>query len=396
MQLTEDENINRQFIVFIFTVSFIYFTILLTTQIPSMKRNSDMLYSNALIPISELNKADQIYHLKLKNTLALFQSSEITSTQAILEMDNSLLSLEKIWQNYKNNFSYDEINYLEYALSEIYQLNKKYKAIQKKIETNKQIEPLSLTDLKKDSANIDLIIQKLISDELEIAKNKREKFIDSFNLFRTKIIIVLSVLVFSTLLYFSVKYKLLFHLSRKKVLLTNTKPKEVEYKDSLTSLYTRRYFNLIFNKKLENAKKNKEYIALIMIDIDYFKEYNNCYGYTQGDKTLLLMAEILKKLTNKKNDFIFRFNGEAFVILSTKTNEMKSLALTNKILQSVKEKQIDHNRSDIDTVLTVSVGMAYCKASAKTTQYSLISQADKMLVKAKENGRNRSAITKGK
>jgi len=379
-------------------ISIIYLVVLITLQISSMKNSLDELYLNSLLSISKLNEANKIYNINIQNNIHQVMNFTITPTQALLEMQKSLPIVEKIWENYEKNFSYeDKSEYLEYSLLEIREINNYFKEVNIWCSDIEQMQMLSLTDIDNKIAKANIIIQELIRYELEIAQDKRKSVISGFNNFIYQILFLLFIFTIFIIYYiYLIKNKQLLLKEELQKITANCEILDsLEYNDSLTSLYNRKYFNLLYKEKLEIAKKNEEFIALIMVDIDCFSEYNNLYGFNKGDDILITLANILIDISDK-NDFVFRFNGEAFVVLLTDTNEEKSVAFTNNILQILRDKKIEHKGSKIDNFLTVSIGMSYSQIDNTTTEYKLISDADKMLFTAKENGRNRAEITKGK
>jgi len=376
----------------------LYLITLVSIQISSMKKSLDQLYSNSFLAISELNKANKIYHVNIKNNLYQVLNLNITPTQALLDMKNSLPIVEKIWKDYEKNFQYgDKVEYLEYALSEIETINHYFNEINIWCSNIEQMQMLSLRDIDKKIAKANIIIQELINYELQIAQQKRLSVLEKFKTFIYQIIFLLFIMMLFIVHYiYQMNIKQLLLKKELQKITSNYELLEtLEYNDSLTSLYNRRYFNHIYKEELEIAKKDKKCITLIMVDIDCFKEYNSLYGYAKGDELLILIADILKDISDT-NSFIFRFNGEAFVILLTQADENRSIEFTKSISKTIREQKIEHKGSKTDNILTVSVGMAYSFIDDLTNEYSLISDADKMLSIAKENGRDRTEIHKGK
>jgi len=398
MYFIERLNIKNSLINIVKIIILIYLIILVAIQIGSMKKSLDQLYSSSLLSISELNKANKIYHMNIQNNIYQSINLTITPTQAILDMKKSLPIVKKIWQDYHNNFQHnDKMEYLDYAMLEIDSINNYFEEITVWCTEIKQMQMLSLREVDEKIDNVNIIIQELINYELQIAQEERECVVEKFQNFIYQIIFFLFIttLVIIRYIYFINNKQQLLKEELKKLTSNCQILETLEYNDSLTSLYNRRYFKQIYKEKLKEAKVNNSVIALIMIDIDCFSEYNNLYGYAKGDELLIRLADILKDIISS-DDYLFRFNGEAFVILLTQTDETKSIAFTQKISQIIKDKKIEHKGSKIDTILTVSVGMAYLKTDDTTTEYSLISQADKMLSSAKESGRDTTQISKGK
>ena len=391
MYFIEKLQINRDNIFNILKFAIIiYLAFLVIFQIASMKKSLDFLYGNSLISISALNKANAIYHINIQNNIYQSITLNITPTQALLDMKNSLPIVEKIWKDYEKRFQYnDKSEYLEYALLEIGNINNYFKQINRWCSNIENIQKLSLKEIDNEVAKADIIIQELLRYEHLMAQQERNKILLKFNNFIYQIILLLIIGVF-----FIIKY--IYSINNKQLLLKKEFQKiasncemldNLEYRDAITSLYTRRYFNYIYKEKIYLAKDNKSSIALIMIEIDYFTEYNNSYGFEQGDALLNIIADILKDIIDEKNDFVFKFDSEAFRVLLTQTDEQKTIAFEKKILTKIKLKQIEHKGSKIDKYVTVSIGSAFSKIESTTTEYSLISKADKMLSISKDKNR---------
>ena len=173
----------------------------------------------------------------------------------------------------------------------------------------------------------------------------------------------------------------------------NKKLENVSYTDTLTSLNNRRYFNLVYNRELKQAKREKNYITFMMLDIDYFKQYNDTYGHISGDEALKSVATVLQDTLKRPNDYVFRLGGEEFGVLLTKTDESSSAKLARDICDSIRAKQIEHQGSKVNKYLTISIGVVCCVADDALKNEILMSRADEMLYNAKETGRDMYVIT---
>jgi len=126
-----------------------------------------------------------------------------------------------------------------------------------------------------------------------------------------------------------------------------------------------------------------------MIDIDYFKSYNDTYGHLQGDICLKAVASIIQKSLIRPGDLCARYGGEEFIVLLPDTDEKGSLHIANKINCNLANEKIKHCKSDINTFVTVSMGLASIVPTSKNTSSQLISKADQALYQAKREGRNK-------
>lgn len=160
--------------------------------------------------------------------------------------------------------------------------------------------------------------------------------------------------------------------------------------DELTKLYNRRKFFNLFEHECKRSLRNQTNIAILMIDVDYFKQYNDIYGHIKGDKCLLEVAKILSQTLKRDVDVIARYGGEEFIVLLSDINDVELTGLAEKLVMNIENAQIKHAGSKVSEYLTISIGGAVGKLL--TLDHSLISMADKMLFKVKEQNRNDFAI----
>ena len=118
--------------------------------------------------------------------------------------------------------------------------------------------------------------------------------------------------------------------------------------DGLTNIRNRRFFDETFEKTFSEIKRDKKSLAVLMIDIDFFKPYNDNYGHGQGDETLRKVAKALEKTIKRPSDFVARYGGEEFVILLKDINKDGVEAVANNLLNAVRELKITHEFSKIE------------------------------------------------
>jgi len=157
--------------------------------------------------------------------------------------------------------------------------------------------------------------------------------------------------------------------------------------DSLTGIYNRRkfdtYLNIVWNNSLEDGTS----LALLLIDIDYFKEYNDNLGHLDGDQCLASVAGTLANL-NKRQYFVARYGGDEFVIVVRKCSLDQVVEIGENIRSKIFELNISHNFSKISDRVTVSIGVTSVMPNKETEMNELIRKADNALYIAKEYGRN--------
>ena len=162
--------------------------------------------------------------------------------------------------------------------------------------------------------------------------------------------------------------------------------------DGLTNIRNRRFFDETFEKTFSEIKRDKKSLAVLMIDIDFFKPYNDNYGHGQGDETLRKVAKALEKTIKRASDFVARYGGEEFVILLKDINKDGVEAVANNLLNAIRELKITHEFSKIENYVTVSIGASFYNSSSDVTKLELLLKADETLYNVKNSGRNNFAI----
>lgn len=158
--------------------------------------------------------------------------------------------------------------------------------------------------------------------------------------------------------------------------------------DPLTSVKNRRYLDTYLPKTIHEAVQNKNDLSVLLIDIDYFKKYNDTYGHIMGDEVLRQVSASLKNHFETLDGDVFRYGGEEFLIVLENTGLEKALNLAQSLVQKIEALRIEHNSSDVSEHVTISVGVTVLQKD-ETEMTELIKTADEMLYKAKEEGRNR-------
>lgn len=175
-----------------------------------------------------------------------------------------------------------------------------------------------------------------------------------------------------------------------------TDRKKVEHlsiTDDLTQTYNRRHFNVKINEEINRAKRNDYYLGFLMLDIDYFKLYNDTYGHQLGDITLQKVANILKNNTNRATDFTFRLGGEEFGIIFSFKDEKESLAYANLIKEEIENLKIEHKTSKVIPFITASIGLVVRKGENIDNDHTIYKLADEALYNAKGSGRNKVFVS---
>jgi len=163
--------------------------------------------------------------------------------------------------------------------------------------------------------------------------------------------------------------------------------------DELTGLYNRRYFYDMVPKLSTLAKRQELYITFFILDIDYFKNYNDYYGHVLGDKTLRLVANALKEYIHRGDDFVFRLGGEEFAGIVLSKNKENTHDWIQGLCKVVEDLQLEHIESQTANVVTISIGIATISHDEDRNIDHLYSFADQALYTAKNNGKNRCELS---
>jgi diguanylate cyclase (GGDEF)-like protein len=215
-----------------------------------------------------------------------------------------------------------------------------------------------------------LIFNLDISDRILLIKQESS----ILNLFYLILIIIISCALI-IILYYQSKKELL-------------KSYELSYRDTLTGLPNRLMLNDYVKKIFGGAVRNENEIAVIMIDVDFFKNYNDTYGHLQGDACLRLLSDALHNSVKRSNDIVARVGGEEFVIIVSAKNLNVELIIEN-CQKKISTLNIKHEQSKCSDVVTASFGYKIIDNNVLDFQQAL-KEADTALYQAKQNGRNRA------
>ncbi|OUS25372.1 hypothetical protein A9Q98_12425 [Thalassotalea sp. 42_200_T64] len=170
----------------------------------------------------------------------------------------------------------------------------------------------------------------------------------------------------------------------------NKKLERVSQTDGLTDVANRRYMDQYLAKEWQRAIRNQSTISFALIDIDYFKLYNDNYGHPAGDECIKKVATSLKSQLQRPNDFLARYGGEEFALVLPETTNAEPVV--HRCRQAIEDLQIKHEYSDLIDRLSISIGLCSVIPEIETDPSVIINAADKALYKAKKAGRNRVEI----
>lgn len=163
---------------------------------------------------------------------------------------------------------------------------------------------------------------------------------------------------------------------------------QLSQQDSLTGLANRRHLTEILDQQWRYAVRYQEPLGLLMIDIDYFKIYNDELGHLAGDECLKIIATALKDMTKRSGDVAARYGGEEFMLVLPMTNTIQIQRISKLLIQNIRALEITHPKSPISPYITISIGAISIVPSTKDSLIQVIDLADQALYQAKSMGRN--------
>lgn len=164
--------------------------------------------------------------------------------------------------------------------------------------------------------------------------------------------------------------------------------RELSYKDGLTGVANRRMFDSVIELEWANARRNNQPLSVILLDIDYFKQYNDHYGHIQGDECLKRVAKALAGVATRSRDFFARFGGEEFVLVLPESDAEAAQRVAERCRNAIFKEQIAHDKSDVSQILTISLGIDTVVPTHKDDMLAFIDGVDRRLYQAKQSGRN--------
>jgi diguanylate cyclase (GGDEF)-like protein len=159
--------------------------------------------------------------------------------------------------------------------------------------------------------------------------------------------------------------------------------------DTLTGLVNRRGFDTHLAQAIADGARRSRGAALLMIDIDNFKAYNDSFGHPAGDRALRVVADVLRKHANRTRDVAARFGGEELALIMPETNLRGAAVVAERLRAAVEGAGIPQGAGARHRVVTISVGVAAVNNAAEATPASMLADADRALYRAKQSGRNR-------
>jgi len=195
-----------------------------------------------------------------------------------------------------------------------------------------------------------------------------------------------------TLQYKNTQMVNLLSKSNRQLINANEKLETLTLEDELTQLHNRRYFEIQLKAEWKRESRDQKILSLMVIDIDYFKLYNDTYGHAEGDVCLKSVARILKSCIHRPADIIARIGGEEFVVMLPNVDVDGAVILARQMQHQLNIAGLTHATSPLNENVTVSIGIASVIPEENTSALGLFKAADKALYKAKTKGRNQIVV----
>lgn len=183
--------------------------------------------------------------------------------------------------------------------------------------------------------------------------------------------------------------------TEEKLLALQKELEALSFKDGLTNIANRRQFDASLELEWESARSKGLSLSVLLLDIDFFKQYNDLYGHIQGDRCIVDIARTLSLAVDSPRDLVARFGGEEFVILLPQTDLPVALKVAERCQRLIRKQAIAHAHSPSDQCVTVSIGVGTVTPSAQAKPSDFIEAVDRQLYAAKKNGRNRIEAAQG-
>lgn len=340
-------------------------SLLFNSQIDRLKKQIDNIYFGNFIPVVKLRIITDNYKDIISCRTMKYVCEYKKEQEAILQ------EWDYYYKSYKSDKERIVVDSINEQILDSFKSNKlyKFKNVVKKVDF-------------------------LIEYETQVAFKQRKLFVDDYKKMKDFLfynIVLILIFAFAIIAY------IIYHLVKKdnQLRILNTKYKIDSITDSMTKLYNRKYFDTIFDNMPFIANANNWECAFIMIDIDFFKQYNDTYGHDMGDETLKKVATLLSKYFDKKYEFVFRLGGEEFgVVLFDIDNKILESCLKD-INKKITDLNIEHKGSKILDVVSISIGAIIYEPHTYISANKLYKKADECLYKSKQNGRNQYHISKG-
>ena len=338
-------------------ISLVYISFLFSSEIDRLKNKIDNIYFGNFIPVHKLHIIKEEYNKIILNSKGYRQSQKII-------LGN--------WDYYNTQYKSEQERKIVYKIDN--QIKKSFK------KQNKQFYKYIINQ-------IDLLIKYEVSSASIERKNFLVQYekINNYLFYNQVFIITFMIMFIFSIVFITIK-------NNNKMAYLVDKYKSDSITDGLTGLYNRKYFDNILDETTIVSKENNWCSTFVMIDIDFFKQFNDTYGHDAGDIALKTVSKILDTLFNEEYDYVFRLGGEEFGILVFDIDRNRLEDRLKSLQKTIASHKIKHEASKT-SFLTISMGVVMIDKNiyslSRTDIYKL---ADKKLYQSKEHGRDQYTI----
>ncbi|MBF0266567.1 MAG: GGDEF domain-containing protein [Gammaproteobacteria bacterium] len=320
-------------------------------------------------------------------------SHHMLDTEDVFEKDEISMTISALGKQFITNYSYlHKQNLLPKEKQILDDLDIKFEIVRQKL---RQVAELALED-NEETNNIarEIILKEIVPEQqvivdgfMSILSDTQQHTYDSRavalidyqeNNFKRNILIILMFFA-SLIVIVSVL---------KRITSVEAQLHSLSLIDALTGIPNRRSFDMHLDMVWQICLRKQKPLSLILIDIDYFKKYNDFYGHQQGDICLSQVASIIKQVSNRTYDLAARYGGEEFAIILPEAGEDDVKLMANKLIKQINSENIPHEKSEIANHITLSLGIITRIPTVDSNVSELIKLADQGLYLSKERGRN--------
>jgi len=338
-------------------ISLVYISFLFSSEIDRLKNKIDNIYFGNFIPVHKLHIIKEEYNK------IIVQKSELEESKKVI-IEN--------WNYYNSQYKSEKERKIVHKIDN--QVQQSFK------KQNIQFYRYILNQ-------IDLLIRYEVSS----ASSERKDFLVQYDkvnnyLFYNQLFIISFIIIF----IFSIVLYTIKNNNKMEYLVDKYKSDSIT--DGLTGLYNRKYFDNILDEAIIVSKENNWQSTFIMIDIDFFKQYNDTYGHDAGDIALKSVSKILDTLFNEDYDYVFRLGGEEFGIIIFDISRNRIEDRLKNLQKIIASQRISHKASKT-SFLTISMGVVLLnKNTYSLSRTDIYKTADKKLYHSKEHGRDQYTL----
>jgi len=394
--LTPEKKLKKSLNLLLITISFglLFIGSIGFVNVTSMKSNLDDVYENSLVPVANITKMASLYYNELQEPLFSYFLGLSEKENTIEKMQKGLVSIRNIWAQYAANIRSFSKNEVERMSLEIDVTNKYYERAIVHLSSNQKAQEISVEIIAKNTEIVKALIEKIVTSEVEYASANRQTQLETYN----KLVLQLTcifLVAFSLVIYIVSKiFKGIkqqqeeLERATAKLQEVNMKLEDASFTDALTELKNRRYFNIVLDKEYRQAIRDQSGFTFMMLDIDFFKQYNDTYGHIKGDETLKSVALALRDTLKRPGDYCFRLGGEEFGVILCHSDVNQAKVVAKRINENIESIKIPHIKSTASKYVTISIGITHIIPTEEMDMEDVITKADEYLYHTKEMGRN--------